>query len=181
MTALAALRRRVAQAGPAFIAALVVICGSPQAQEAPSAAAVARSPAAVAPAELENLIATLEDDAARTELLAQLRALLAAQRATADASAPSTESIGTRLLGELSARAGALSTEFVQAAKIVLDVPRLIAWAGVQMSDGGARAAWLAAIATAVLALAVAEAARWLVGRALAGARRALAERSAKG
>ena len=181
MTALAALRRRVAQAGPAFIAALVVICGSPQAQEAPSAAAVARSPAAVAPAELENLIATLEDDAARTELLAQLRALLAAQRTTADASAPSTESIGMRLLGELSARAGALSTEFVQAAKIVPDVPRLIAWVGVQMSDGGARAAWLAAIATAVLALAVAEAARWLVGRALAGARRALAERSAKG
>ena len=188
MTPVSPTRRRMAQVVLACIAALAVSCGSPQAQEArspaavaPSPAVVAPSPAAVAPAELEKLIATLEDDQARTELLAQLRALVDAQRATAKTTAASADSIGARLLGDLSARAGTLSTEFVQAAEIVLDVPRLFAWLDAQMSDGAARAAWLATIATILLALAAAEAARWLVSRALRRARRALAERSDKG
>lgn len=65
---------------------------------APAPAATAAEPSA---AELEELIATIEDEGRRKVLLGQLRTLLAAQ---AEGQAEEEETLGTRLLSELSDR-----------------------------------------------------------------------------
>ena len=94
-------------------------------------------PAPVSVVELERLVHTLQDDAARTKLVEQLRALIAVQRG-AEAERPAAAA----LFGQMSQQIDAFSGEILAGAAMVLDAPRLFGWAREQISDPAARRLW---------------------------------------
>jgi small conductance mechanosensitive channel len=87
--------------------------------------------------EFERLVHTLQDDTARTRLVEQLRALIAAQRGT-ETEKPAV----TALFGQLSQQIDAFSGEILAGVSIVVDAPRLLGWARDQISDTSARQLW---------------------------------------
>jgi hypothetical protein len=105
----------------------------------PAGARAAEPPTATQPVpvsadELEQLVHTLQDDAARTKLVEQLRALIAVQRG------PETEKPpAAALFGQLSQQIDAFSGEILAGVSMVLDAPRLFGWAREQISDIAAR------------------------------------------
>jgi hypothetical protein len=74
--------------------------------------------------ELERLVHTLQDDAARTKLVEQLRALIAVQRG-----AETEKPAATALFGQLSQQIDAFSGEILAGVAMVVDAPRLFGWA----------------------------------------------------
>ena len=74
--------------------------------------------------ELERLVRTLQDDAARTKLVEQLRALIAVQRG-----AETEKPAATALFGQLSQQIDAFSGEVLAGVAMVVDAPRLFGWA----------------------------------------------------
>ena len=82
----------------------------------------ATQPVPVAADELEQLVHTLQDDAARTKLVEQLRALIAVQRAAETEKPPAAA-----LFGQLSQQIDAFSGEILAGVSMVLDAPRLLA------------------------------------------------------
>ncbi|MEE8276039.1 MAG: mechanosensitive ion channel domain-containing protein [Alphaproteobacteria bacterium] len=141
---------------------------------APAAAQQAPAPTST---ELERLVETLEDEGARAELLTQLRALIAAQRAAAPAEDAAEAGAGARLLAALSGRIAALSAELVKAVEVILEAPRFTGRLRAQLADPGGRARWITALAKILLVLAVGLAVEWLLRRALARPRAALEAR----
>jgi moderate conductance mechanosensitive channel len=111
----------------------------------PAAAVRADAPSPAAPAapvsvdELQRLVDTLQDDAARAKLVTQLRALIAAQRGAA---APNTTPVGPALFEQLSQRGDALTGEILAGVAVVIDAPRLVGWARHQSTDPAARRLW---------------------------------------
>jgi moderate conductance mechanosensitive channel len=109
-------------------------------------------PAPAAPVsvdELQRLVDTLQDDAARAKLVAQLQALIAAQRGAA---AQKTTAVGPVLFDQLSQRVDALTGEILAGVAVVIDAPRLIGWGRHQITDPAARRLWSeAALAFAVV------------------------------
>ena len=101
-----------------------------------SAAAPAHAstaPAQLAPVsvgELQGLVDTLQDESARGKLVAQLQALIAAQRQTTP-----KKPEGIELLGRLSRQIDAFTGEILAGAAMVVDAPRLIFWAREQIYD----------------------------------------------
>ena len=77
-----------------LVAAPAVPAAPPEAAARPEAAAEA-----VSTAELEALLASLEDEAERAKLIAQIRALIAARKAAA----PAAPGLGARLIEAVSA------------------------------------------------------------------------------
>ena len=108
----------------------------------PAWAAEDRGPAsaAVSVADLEALVSTLEDPGERAELVRQLRTLLEARRA-ATGRPHATES--TDLLTGLSDSIEESSRAIIESAAIVVDIPRLIAWAEHEITDPEERARWV--------------------------------------
>jgi small-conductance mechanosensitive channel len=100
-------------------------------------AAGAAAPAPPAADELERLVDTLQDDAARAKLVDQLRALIAAQRAANEQKPPTAA-----LFGQLSRQVDAFSGEVLAGAAMIVDAPRLVGWIGEQMSNAVARRLW---------------------------------------
>jgi small conductance mechanosensitive channel len=150
-----------------------------------TAPAWAQVPTTVSPAPAANpsaedtraLIATLEDEAARAKLVAQLKQLLAAQKAAEGGGVEETSAAG-RFLTDLSDRVERMSLRLVEGAGVVVDLPRISAWIENQTSDPQSRARWFA-IAWRVLAvLAVGAAAELLARGALTHARRTVEARS---
>ena len=113
--------------------------------------------------ELERLVDTLQDDAARAKLVAELRALIAAQRGVA-AEKPAT----TAILGQLSQQIDALTGEILAGVAVIVDAPRLVGWARHQVSDPAARRLWIEASFAFVLVFGIATIAEWIVRRVLA-------------
>ncbi len=111
-----------------------------QASPPPAAAAASPAPAPVSADELERLVGTLQDDAARAKLVEQLRGLIAAQRGIEQKQA---EENPATLLNNFSAQIDAISGEILAAAAVVVDAPRLVAWLEAQVSDVNARRFWL--------------------------------------
>jgi len=74
--------------------------------------------------ELERLVHTLQDDAARTKLVEQLRALIAVRRG-----AETEKPAATALFGQLSQQIDAFSGEVLAGVAMVVDAPRLFGWA----------------------------------------------------
>jgi moderate conductance mechanosensitive channel len=135
------IRTRIFGAGALVASLLLALAGPAPAQSQPSAAAApALAPAPVSADELERLIGTLQDDAARAQLVEQLRGLIAAQRGVEQKQAD--ESPAT-LLNNFSAQIDAISGEILAAAAVVVDAPRLIAWVQSQASDIHTREFWL--------------------------------------
>ena len=136
------------------------------------AAPAAETPAA---AELERLIGTLEDPAARDRLVADLRALLAAQR-RADGKAEAA-GYGARFLELVSDRLAALGESVTGAAREVGDPRRAWVWLRRQAEDPARRALWLEISVKLALVVGVGLVVAALVRALLAPPRRRLERR----
>lgn len=128
----------------------------------PAAPASAEAPQ-VTPSvdELQRLVETLHDDKARSELISQLQALIAAQRgadAQHEASSP---------MGWLSQRIDQVTGEILAGASVLVDVPRAVAWGQSQIGDETARRRWLDIGLALVIVFGCAVVAEWLVRRFL--------------
>ncbi len=140
---------------------------------APAWAAEDGGPAssAVSVADLEALVSTLEDPGERAELVRQLRALLEARRAAAG-TPHVTES--TDLLTGLSDSIEDSSRAIIESAAIVVDIPRLIAWAEHEITDPEERARWVGEGIKLAAMLVLALLAEWLTHLLLRAPRRAI-------
>ncbi|MDP3414858.1 mechanosensitive ion channel domain-containing protein [Falsiroseomonas sp.] len=138
---------------------LALLLGGPALGQAISPAPAPATPAGSAPAaaaggttEMERLLATLRNDAARAELLRSLEALVAAQRGAGPAAGPGTpdaaapapapappavvepallapNTLGAQLLTGASERLQGLSESLVAAAEAATDLPTMARWA----------------------------------------------------
>ncbi|HWK45568.1 MAG TPA: mechanosensitive ion channel domain-containing protein [Stellaceae bacterium] len=143
------------------------------------AATPAPAPSAAVPSaqqqtltELQQLVGTLQDDAARKKLIDQLNALIAAQRGLKP---PAPTPVG--ILESVSDHLQNMSQEFVQAAVIVIDVSRLWHWIEAVANDAAARARWIDASLSLAIALAAALIAETITRAVLRRVRRKPGER----
>lgn len=129
----------------------------------------------VSSAEIEVLVQSLQDPAARAKLIAELKALQAAQK-----KAEGTEEepgLGAMLLATLSENVRDASDGLVVVATALLNAPMIVAWAAEQARDPAVRNLWfeliwkIAAILTAAMTI------EWLVNRLLARPRQRLESR----
>src|SRR5690606_39154079 len=121
-------------------------------------------------AELEALVGTLSDDAAREKLVGQLRTLIEAQKATA---APAEESgTGGEFLSRLADQVGRIGAQFVGAVEFVADLPQILGWATTGFTDPALQRSVIDSLITLVVVLAAAIVAEWIVRRALDRPRR---------
>jgi hypothetical protein len=134
-------------------------------------AAEPAAPAQVSVQDLETLAATIEDEAKRKELLAQIRGLIEVARG---APQDEVETLGPRLVSTLSATAGEISDEIVAAANRLSNLPVLTAWIERQVTDPQVRSIWLLALLKLTAAIAVGWLAEKVAGLLLARPRRAL-------
>jgi len=149
---------------------LAVLCIAP----APVAAQTAPPPDA-AIAELEALAATIEDEAKRAELLANIRALIAANK---DLKAePSPQDFGTRLVHLVAESTRVTGAQLVELANAMSDLPALLRWMSDQASDAAARARWGALLIKLAVVLGVGWLAEALARIALRRPRRSLESR----
>jgi small conductance mechanosensitive channel len=122
--------------------------------------APAVQPAPVAVDELERLVDTLQDDAARAKLVAQLRALIDAQRGAA---AQKTTPVGPALFEQLSQRIDDLTGEILAGVAVLIDAPRLVGWLRNQITDAAARRLWSEATVAFAVVFGIAFIAEWLL------------------
>lgn len=122
--------------------------------------------------ELESLVATLEDEAAREALLGQLRALIDAQRMVREP--PKAESFGARLLDEISGRMDAAGSQLAEGMAAFLDLPAVALRIVDLAADAEVRSMWLEVLAKLVLILALGLLAEWIAKRLLRRPRLAL-------
>ena len=105
---------------------------SPTVLEAPQAEAGKRGDAleaaGIRSADVEGLISTLEDPAARDKLVTQLRALRALDPAVGAAAEKPLSRVGGRIIETLSEKIDNVSGELVGGAELLLDAPRIVAW-----------------------------------------------------
>ena len=94
----------------------------------------AAEPAPVSTDELQRLVDSLQDDAAREKLVEQLRGLIAAQRGV-----EKEKPAGAAIFNQVTQQVEAFSGEILAGAAIVVDAPRLLEWVGEQASDTAAR------------------------------------------
>jgi moderate conductance mechanosensitive channel len=118
----------------------------------------AAEPPPASPDELEQLVHTLENDAARAKLVDQLRALIAAKQA-----AEKGKPAAAALFGQLSEQVDAFSGEILAGATMVVDAPRLFGWARAQISNPAARHVWAEAALAFVLIFGCAVFAEWIL------------------
>jgi moderate conductance mechanosensitive channel len=125
---------------PSFVLAallLLAVATGSRAQTAPLPAPAAPPPASTA--DLEHLVATLQNDRDRQQLIAQLQALIAAQKGEEQKAAPPPSGWLDRLGQELDA----IAAEIVAAAGLVIDAPRLVDWLETAVNDPAQRGRWL--------------------------------------
>ncbi len=108
--------------------------------------------------ELERLVQTLQDDAARAKLVAELRALIAAQRGAA-----AEKPAATATFDQVSRQIDALTGEILAGVAVVIDAPRLFGWARHQVSDPAMRRLWIKAAAAFALVFGIAFFAEWIL------------------
>jgi moderate conductance mechanosensitive channel len=137
--------------------------------------------APVSSAELEGLVRQLQDPTARARLVAELNALIAAERAAApapptaptlpgrQAAAPPAQQAAA-LLGRFWQRLDIAAGEIVAGAAVIVDAPRLYGWAREQIVDAAARRRWIEAGFAFVLVFGPAIAAEAILRRILARA-----------
>jgi moderate conductance mechanosensitive channel len=130
------------------------------------------APAPLSSAELDHLVAALQDPVARARLVAELRALAAAEHAAdapaKTAAAPAaTEAAG---FDRFWRRVDTSAKEVLAGAAVIVDAPRLYRWAGEQIADPAARQHWIDAGLAFALVFAPAIAAEAILRRVLARA-----------
>jgi small conductance mechanosensitive channel len=131
-------------------------------------------------AELESLVATLEDDAEREAFVAQLKALIAADTTTG-ATRVRRDTLGARLLDSLSEGIERFGDQLAQTAAVLAALPEALARAAERTRDPEARALWLEVALKIVFVIAFAWFARTVVFRLLRRSRETLARREGEG
>lgn len=131
---------------------------------------------AVSGAEIDALLATLEDPAARERLIQQLQALKALQAPERQTVEP--EGLGAILLSSLSERVRKVSDALVTTATAVLDLPETMRWTADELAKPEVRGRWLEVLLKIGILLLVALTAEWLTARLLNRPRRLLEARS---
>lgn len=126
--------------------------------------------------ELEALVETLDDPERREELVANLRTLIDASRATEQGAAAEE----TNLLGRLSAQIDRAGSQLVSAVQFAVNLPDLWQWIEEQVSDPAARTRWLEVVGKLAAVIAAGLVAEWLIRRALARPREAIERRGAE-
>ena len=124
--------------------------------EAPPPAASASAPVTVD--ELARLVDTLQNDLARAKLVADLRALIAAERGVA-----AEKPAAVTFFGQLSQQIDVLTGEILAGVAVVVDAPRLYGWARQQVTDPAARVQWIEAAYAAVLVFGIGLVAEWVL------------------
>ena len=125
--------------------------------------------------DLQDLVNTIQNPAARQKLVTELQALIAAQRGIQPkAPAAAAREFFATLLDE----AHAVGNEILQAATVVVDAPRVVAWVREQAANNRARHRWLVVGARLAVVLGLAIIADWLVWFALRGPARRLGART---
>jgi len=142
-----------------FCVAILLPAAARAATPAPAA-----QPAPVSVDELQRLVDTLQDDTARAKLVADLRALIAAQRGGGP-----QQPTAPAFFAQLSQQINALTGEILAGAAVIVDAPRMLGWARYQVSDPAARRLWIEAAFAFVLIFGIASVAegilRWGLGR----------------
>ncbi len=169
-------RRWLARAGAILAVALLAIGALPVLAQETTPVAAEQAKTKVAVDDLESLLKTIEDESRRTAFLADLRALIEAQKQT---SSSPTDAVTDGLTGEISKRLRETGVQFMAAVRSIGDVPVLLSWARSQMTEATARRAWMWLLIDLAAALAAGFIAEALAGYALARPRRAVEGRSA--
>jgi small conductance mechanosensitive channel len=128
-----------------------------------AAPALAEAPKPITPSvdELQQLLDTLQDDKARAQFVRQLQTMIEARRvAVTPEPSPSPA-------GWLSGRADQLKSEILEGASVVVDVPRVITWARMQIEDDAAHWRWLEIALAVLIVFGCAGITEWLVRRFL--------------
>ncbi|MFQ5983967.1 MAG: mechanosensitive ion channel family protein [Alphaproteobacteria bacterium] len=128
--------------------------------------------------ELETLVETLEDPAAREQLVGELRTLIAARQAV-EQEAPASP--GAAFLQDLSERLSTFGQQLAGLVEKAGDVSRIPAWLGDQARDPDRRALWLEVVRQLAWVVIVGGVVGWATGRFLARPRQALVRREAIG
>jgi len=163
------VRTHLARLAAAF-ALVVALGGGGLAQTAPA------RPAEPQITELETLLATIEDPAAREKLAGQIRALIAAQRKTEDEAAP--PSLGSRLLSALADQVQQVNRSIFGAVAALSDLPALGRWVAAQAQDAEKRADWALLVLKLAAILLAGVIAHRLTGRLLIRPRRTVEART---
>jgi small-conductance mechanosensitive channel len=153
------------------LAAGLIAAETALAQDAP--------PEASDPAKVDALISTLEDDAARAQLIEQLKLLTTAR----DAAEPQliTDGLGARLLSLVSDRVEQVSQSLAEAGRAIYAAPAALQWFSRQAGDPIARGRWIEVAFKVLVVLGLATAVEAGVIRFLARFRRRLAEQPRQG
>jgi small conductance mechanosensitive channel len=165
-----------------FVWFLVALAGLLPAQVLPAAAQIVPAQTAAAPAidpqQIDDMIKTLQDPAARDKLIQQLQALKAVQE---QAEGGEPESLGATLLTVLSEKIREGSVAFADGVRALLDAPQLADWLWLQVNNPFVRERTMQALLAIAVVLAAAMAAEWLAVRLLARPRRAIEGRTRNG
>ena len=162
----------------ALAAAFVLIAATPgNAQPSPVDAAQSQPEQQdpVSAEQAENLLAILEDDAAREAFIEQLRALVAVQEAGTQDSP--VEEVGSQLLGTLATGLEGLVGSITAVVGAVTNVPRFTEWVQQQADNPASRGRWLSLVRDLALSLGVGAAAALILRVLLMSPRRHLEER----
>ena len=151
----------------------------PARAETPAAPQKSGDETAVTVKDLEALVSTIEDETKRKALVAQLRALIAAQKGRPAAEAEQVGLAG--MLAALSERVRMASADVVETVALVLNLPALWQWLSDSAADPDLRARWLTGLGQIIAVLGAGALAGWLVAAALRRPRRALGGRVAHG
>ena len=90
---------------------------------------------AVDPAQLQELVTTLEDPAARQRFVAQLKALIASSKAAEPADEVELKKLGQSFVAQLGARMDAFADSIARLALAMVDVPDLWRWLVAQAEE----------------------------------------------
>lgn len=158
------------------LAGLMLACAAPGGAAAQMLPDVSpdQPPAEATAEDMKELLATLEDPAAREKLAAQLRALIAAQ----EKEEPGT---GQRVFAAISDAIESATMEITEASAALANVPSVLTWLHQQAADPGAREDALAAILKIVVVIGVAGLIAYLIDRLMPPLRRSVQRIGARG
>ncbi len=125
--------------GVALILAAFLALAAPARAQSAAAPPAAQQP--VSADELQRLVDSLNDPAAREKLVTQLQALIAAERGE-EGKAPPPQSFFDRVSGQIDTITG----EILAAAQVAVDAPRLVHWAKAQIANKDLREFWIAVL-----------------------------------
>ena len=125
-------------------------------------------------ATITNLVRALEDEAARSELIARLKALQSSAGSKSNLPETKEGRSGGQMIQELSARIESISRELVIGASLLLDVSRFADWVTQQFSRPETRLKWFHAVWKILFLFVSALLIEWVVRRLLNRARMAV-------